>query len=342
MSNTATVTSTEQSPTTKVTPLVRHSRRDSWGRAIMLWERDHKRGYQFEDGEVRVFAEGYYGLLEPARKPDPLLRNQLLQKARDSGLLDFMQKGKSGGRSSRPSGPKPTVADQITLFSNEFVAGFLDEEWVKAYRSRDKGRIKRLRDPAIADAKQRLSKAGLDECIEAGRYPEVFARVVEVLAKTDLVSRKQLEIFEGVEVDRDLAVAMRDYLHDVRTGELEPMARLRRDLARFGVRKIAWTALTAPRALLHPDDHMCVRPSMLRAQAKNIMPRHAPGRQPNADDYARCLEVAMTVRKQLTEADLAPRDLFDVTDFMWATLRPAVKDDLQNAMLERTTDTSLS
>lgn len=340
MSNIATVTSADQTPTTKVTPLVRHSRRDSWGRAIMVWEREHKRGYQFEDGEVRVFAEGYYGLLEPARKPDPLLRNQLMQQARESGLLERTQKGrKSGGKSS---GPKPTVADQITLFSNEFVAGFRDEEWVKAYRSRDKGRIKRLRDPAIADAKQRLSKADLDACIEAGRYGDVFARVVEVLGKTDLVTKKQLEIFENLEVDRDLAVAMRDYLHDVRTGELEPMARLRRDLARFGVRKIAWTVLTAPRALLHPDDHMCVRPSMVRAQAKNIMPRHAPGRQPNADDYARCLEVAMTVRKQLTEADLAPRDLFDVTDFMWSTLRPAVKDDLKKAMLERTTDTTLS
>lgn len=330
------VTTQDQPTDAMAAPLVRHARRESWGRAVMLWENEQKRGYQFEDGQMRVFAEGYYDLLQPARKPDPMLRHRLIQTARENGFVPTSTQKQGKAKSTAPSGPTPTLADQIEVFRNEFPDGFADEQWVHAYRARSGRRIKRLKDPAIAEAAQRLSKPVLDAMIEAGEYANVLASVVDVVKLTDLASAQQLAVFENLPVDRPLAEAMRDYLHDVASTDLEPMARLRRELARFGVKKIAWTALTAPRALLHPSDHMCVRPSIVRTQAKHGVARHAPGRQPNAADYSRALELAMAVREALTKAELAPRDLFDVTDFMWATLRPAQREKLQEAMVLRT------
>ena len=35
--------------------LYRHSKRKQWGFAVLAWEKEGKRGYQFEDGELRVW-----------------------------------------------------------------------------------------------------------------------------------------------------------------------------------------------------------------------------------------------------------------------------------------------
>src|SRR5688572_12808538 len=45
--------------------LFQHASRPEWGGALIAWERDGKRGYQFEDGQLRIFTTGHYYLLEP-------------------------------------------------------------------------------------------------------------------------------------------------------------------------------------------------------------------------------------------------------------------------------------
>lgn len=317
--------------------LVHHSRRRGWGCALLVWEREGKRGYLFEDGTLRVFAESYYDLLQPAAEPDPLLRREILQKAKQDGHLPGTA-ARSGAKqtSAKPTEPQPTLEDQITVFEQAFEDGFGDSTWIETHRARSSGRqLKRHRDPAIAAAAKRLSQEALDECIAAGRHGEVFERVVEVVKETDLATSTQVATFEGLRVDEGLAIAMRDFLHDIRAGDLASMARLRRELAKAGVRKIPWTMLTAPRALLHPHDHMWVRPSAVKRQAQLLMPRCKPEQQPSSEGYSRCLELAMAVREQLTKAGHEPRDLFDVTDFMWTTLRSAADKDLVRAMIDR-------
>ncbi|MEM9458344.1 MAG: hypothetical protein AAGF11_29475 [Myxococcota bacterium] len=327
--------SLQQSSPETARPLVRHTRRESWGRALMLWERENKRGYQFEDGEIRVFAKPYFELLQPAKKPDPVLRHKLREQAVASGELEPVKKRKVGiGR--RASAPVPNMDDQITVFESLFPDAFHGTAWTETYRSRAEGRrLKRHRDPAIAEAAERLGTEALHACIDRGDYAEVYQRMVDVVANTDLATRQQLEGFRRLKVDAELARSMVGFLHDVRSGELDAMARLRRALARQDFRKVPWTALTAPRALLHPNDHMCVRPSVLRAQARLIAPRYKPSQVPSASDYSQCLELAMAVREHLTKAGFAPRDLFDVALFMQLTLGASVKEKLLAAMVER-------
>jgi hypothetical protein len=302
----------------------------------MLWEHEGKRGYQFEDGKLRVIAEAYFDLLQPAIKPDPVVRSQLHEQARQNG---FLPRGTAsrGTRSARaPSTPQPNLEDQIEVFESLFPGGFDDTGWIEQVRGKAGARRKKTyRDPAIADAREQLAKQALEACIEAGRHAEVFDRVLGVLRRTDLVNKSQLAALEGLDVDRELAEAMVAYLHDIRESALEPMARLRRALARHDVRKLAWNALTAPRALLYPADHMCVRPTTLRAQAKLTSPRFRPGAAPSAADYSRCLELAMGVREQLSKENFTPRDLFDVIAFMRVTLAAKVKPQLLEAMARR-------
>lgn len=315
-----------------VRPIVRHTRREHWGRALMVWERENKRGYQFEDGEVRVFAEPYFSLLQPAKNPDPMLRYHLREKAFANGVLE--RSAKDGrGRNARP---RPSLDDQVTVFEELYPEGFHGTEWTELTRARLEGRrLKRHRDPAIAEAKERLGAGALRSCIERGEPAEVFQRIVEVVGNTDLATRKQLDVFRSIPVDAELADAMVCFVHDIRQGDLATMARLRGALARHGARVLPWPALTAPRALLWPSDHMCIRPSVIRAQAKLIGEHYKPEQSPSAASYSRCLELGMLVRGHLTKVGFLPRDLFDVAAFMQVTLSSKVKDRLVSAMVHR-------
>lgn len=313
-------------------PLVRHTRREAWGRALMLWEREGKRGYQFEDGKLRVFAEDYFGLLQPAKRPDPVVRHEL----REQALRNGYSRETVSGSAKAPAAPLPNLEDQMEVFEALFPAGFEDAAWIKDVRGApDLRRKKAHRDAAIAEAQEKLSQESLQKCITEGRYGEVLERVLGVVARTNLANKPQLAVFDGLTVDRELAEALVAFLHDIREDALVPMARLRRALARQDVRKIAWNALTAPRALLYPADHMCVRPHTLRGQAKLSAPRYKPSSSPTAADYSRCLELAMSVREQLAKENFTPRDLFDVTEFMRVTLAPKVKPQLLEAMARR-------
>ncbi|MEL6182380.1 MAG: hypothetical protein AAFS10_25715, partial [Myxococcota bacterium] len=47
-----------------------HTKRPNWGRAILAWEQGGKRGYQFEDGRLRVFKKDFYGLFDTVELPE--------------------------------------------------------------------------------------------------------------------------------------------------------------------------------------------------------------------------------------------------------------------------------
>lgn len=302
----------------------------------MVWERENKRGYQFEDGEVRVFAEPYFGLLQPASQPDAVLRHQLRERAVLNGVLEPVTTTRNGISRAKQSAPQPNLDDQLTVFEALFPEGFHGARWTDQRRGRVEGRrLKRHLDPAIDDAAVRLGAAPLQALIDEGRHAEVLQRFVDVVGSTDLATNKQLEGFRQLRADAELTQALHGFLHDTRRGDLAPMARLRLELARLGFRKLPWTALTAARALLYPTDHMVVRPSVVRAQAKLLAPRFRLGPVPSAAEYSRSLEFTMTVRAHLTKSGLIPRDLFDVTGFMRVTLAASAKRARLEAMVER-------
>ncbi len=335
MTEATNTSSQSETSTNGPVPLVRHTKKQEWGRALLLWRREEKRAYQFEDGNMRVFAERFCDFFQPARQPDPVLRELLRERAvADGHMLTDGSKGK--GKAVANLGPTPTVADQIVVFNNLFEGGFLGTQWRDACRAREKGKaLKRHLDPVLESAQKQLDQAVLREHIENGNPTLVVSTILELVGKTTMATSKQLEVFRSLEVDDTLALAFVDFLYDVPAAKGGALNQLRLALAKQDLKKVPWTVLTAARALVHPETHVFVRPSAFRDQAKLLMPGFTLTTVPKPDAYARCLEMAIGIRSSLREAGMQPRDLFDVAEFMRVTLSKSNRDELLGAMTER-------
>ena len=326
------IDATTPTPVPPARPYVRHAKRDMWGRALFLWEREGKRGYQFEDGDVRVFAEGYYHFLQPAVAIDAELRVRLEQLALKNGALP--KADDKSGKSKGPAAAQPTLADQLTLFLEMFPEGFAGEAFATKHRGGKGRRVKRHRDPALAVAADLLRPDALRDLVDRGMYAELATRLVDVLAPTDLVTKAQLDALRKLTFDARLAAAMVDFIH----GDGDEGTRfrtLRRALARAGLKTPAWPMLTGLLALAHPERHVCVRRSAFERQAKLLSVPGKRTRKVCVEAYQSYRAMAEAIRDELTERGRAPKDMFDLHDFIWLTLRPAAKADLETAMVAR-------
>ena len=82
-----------------------------------------------------------------------------------------------------------------------------------------------------------------------------------------------------------------------------------------------WGLATSLPALLDPQKHVCVRTSVFRAQASTIMPTLSVDPEADLAVYEALQKMVLDLRKRLEKEGLEPRDLFDVRNFIWLTLR---------------------
>ncbi len=320
---------TEQATETTATPNVRrssgatvyrHRKRPSWGLAAFLWEREGKRGYQFQDGMVRVFKEGFFDMMVPIDAPkDPAAARSVRR------LAARKKAGQSIG-----SKPVPRVADQIALFMSQYPEGFAGAAWKKEVRGQGAKRdLKRHRDRPVQLAKDLWNRDALAEAIEMERWATVQERVVEVLRVTDLVSKKEVDKLAALEPSKTLAWCLYNLLY----GEEDHSKNFEafvREVGKMGL-KVSWQLITALPALAHPNEHVCVRPSVFKEQAKMVKPKMKAGTKPKASDYGQYLEVMAVVLDELKAAGREPRDMLDVAQFVWITLRPSARERLVGA-----------
>jgi hypothetical protein len=310
------MSSTEQEPAPQPGDrLYQHSKRKQWGFAVLAWERDGKRGYQFEDGELRVFTKEYYGMLAEAECPPDQAARLLAKLGRQSGA------GKGGDGKAKER--QLTFQEQLQVFLAEFPEGFAGKRWKDEHRGEGvPRRLKRHRDFAVAEAAELLSAEALDELIAAGNHAEVARRLGEVVNGSDLVTRAQAEPIVRATPSPDLSKGVRELLYG--GGELEArFDEMCRVLLEAGRKQLSWPLVTAVPAVVRPDAHVAVRPTVLGKQSQWAHPRLRWAAKPEGKAYARILAMAITVRDALTGAGHAPKDLLDVYDFMHVTLRPA-------------------
>lgn len=298
--------------------LFRHTKRPNWGVAALVWERNGKRGYQFSDGKLRVFKEGYYTLFESA------VVEQGGEAAR--AMIRLTNQRRSEGTNDTTN-QLSTLRDQIELFRREYPTGFVGTTWTKKYRGTGaRRRLKRHRDPALAEAAQ-LGQNELRTLIAAEQWGLVLDVVVALLSGTNLVPAGQLRKLRALSPSRELVFAISRWLHGEHADEREAnkrFDRLVRELGDAGT----WEIVTALGGLVHPKAHTCVRLSVYSTQGKMLMSGLRVQRRPRGKDYHRLLEVARTVQAELEGQGFAPRDLLDVYDFVWETLRPAARETL--------------
>lgn len=293
--------------------LYRHVMRPRWGLAIMAFDHHDKRGYQFEDGKLRIIKRGYYKLLEEVQAPADRTMRVLERLGRALG------RRQAARRANEELIP---LAIQIAHFRNLHPAGFEGEAWVKKVRGRgEKKVLKRHRDPAVARARERLSAKALGRLIKADDHEAVLGALIEVLDETNLVSAAKLKPLRRLAAHRRSAAA--EALRELLYGEGAFAGRLEAWIQSLG--EASWELATAPTALVHPDRHVCVRPSVFKQQAQWMAPRLEHSSKPDAMVYMRYLKMAQAVQAALTEAGLPPADLLDVLDFIYDTLRPAVR-----------------
>jgi hypothetical protein len=307
--------------------LYKHRDRPRWGLAVLAWDHIDKRGYQFEDGKLRVFKRGYYQLLEEVDPPMDKTRRVLEQLNRALGRHEARK------ASPRTAEAPITLASQIEYFKELYPDGFRDAAWKEKMRGVGvKRALKRNRDPAIESARARLAGDALDRLLASDLHDEVVETLITVLDKTSLVSAAKLKLIREAPYHRRQAIALA--LRDLLQGDTSIKHRLESFVRSIG--DPSWELATAPLALCCPEQHVCVTPSVFKLQAQWMAPRLEHPRAPDGETYTRYLEMALAVRRQLESAGLRPQDLLDVHDFVCLTLRPAAR----KAMARRSSATA--
>lgn len=301
------------------TGIYRHDRRPEWGVAIMAWEKNGRRAYQFEDGRLRRFKEGYYSLMQPAG-----------QVEESEALVADLQAAIEAKRGSpgKQLDPVASFDDQVKYFEEMYPEGFKDEKWVVDHRS-DGRALKRHRDPSSQATQEKLSEERCDELMAADRHAELVEAALEILAGTDLVALRDVKVLRKMEdaQQKEYAEILRDLLH----GDADYGQRFKRYvefLEEILDGRPSWRLATALQALMDPEYHVCVRRSAFIRQAASIAPKAKYTKKPRRRSYANFRRVATAAQTRLEAADHEPRDLLDIYDFIWNTLRNAALEHL--------------
>ena len=298
--------------------LFAHKNRKDWGVGVLAWEADGKRGYLFDNGQERTMASGFFEMMRRVEQPNA---EQSAAYAKLQRILAARAKANDSARRGA------TFADHVERFRETYADGLQDAKWLVEVRGEGaEHRAPRHRDAAIAEAKEQLSAVALDALITAQKHEQLWNLVTSVLGHTDLVPAAQLRKPKGatVEQQRALAVAVRELLYG-KTPYEQRFERYLAALAGFYGEPARWEIATAPSAIVHPADHVCVQPGVFRQHLKATGSSGTVAARPGNTAYAKLLVNIRFVGTQLTGQDEAPRDLLDVLDFMRIALKPTPK-----------------
>jgi hypothetical protein len=259
-----------------------------------------------------VFKQGYYHHLEEVDTTADRLAALM--------AMVFEVAASPSRPSAAPDPHSVSLDEQIDYFLASYPGGFQGEAWRAEHRSGAKRSLKSHRDPAVALAKRDLAQPALDSFIDEYRDSEGLGALCGVLSRTDLVGVAHFRPLTGLRGDGSRAVVSR--LRDLLWGE-EPLshrfARWVSALALVCGRGPSWELVTAPLALVHPDDHVCVRTASFQAQASWMAPQLRFGLPPLASVYARSIAMAQRIRQTISERGAPANDLLDIHDFIGFT-----------------------
>ncbi|MCB9592973.1 MAG: hypothetical protein H6719_09600 [Sandaracinaceae bacterium] len=308
------------SPSAVSTALFRHSRREVWGLGTVVQALDDRLRMQFQDGRTRTFKKGYYHLLDAVDRPlDVTL-----------AIVTALRNMADGGSTPKGAGGRmpPSLEEQIAYFAELFEDGFLSESYAEQHRGDGRKRpLKRHRDAMVTAAAEGLGAKVLQRRLAADEHTAVHAAASSVLALTDLVSAKERKAFAEIDPSHHAAVA--SSLHALLHGKSKIAVRIDgyvASLERALGEAPSWELTTVLLGAVHPATHLVMRTSPLTLQAAWMAPGLMLSGRPMGLLYERFHAMTMRVDEALREAGHEPRDLLDVCDFMWMTLKPAARE----------------
>ncbi len=312
--------------TPKTFAVFEHEKRREWGLGVLAWETSTKRGYVFENGQLRILVRAFYPLMREVDRPIEEIRALVatLKPELDAARAEL---GSSAHPARRESSPPMSFEEQLELFRAAFPGGFEDPQWVEQQRGTNaKKRLVAHRDPAIADAQKLLGAEALEARIASQAFRSIQDDIWTLLKRTDLLPSAELALLRTPEPERQRALSLMvmELLH----GGGDYGTRFDRFVVTFQQafgKPAGWQFATALPALVEPSEHVAVRPTAFRAQARWMAPGSSLPKSPNSAGYRRCLAMAKHVATRLTEQNQPPRDLMDVYDFIRITAKPRSK-----------------
>ncbi|TVR65182.1 MAG: hypothetical protein EA422_04840 [Gemmatimonadales bacterium] len=303
--------------------LYRHSQRPEWGLALLAWERNNRRAYQFEDGKLRKISKGYYDLMDPV-DPEDVPATAVVAN------LQATIKGLRGGSERKVVKATCSFEEQLRLFTKLYPEGFQDPKWIEDKRGRAEGSsLKRHREPSLLAAREALDPSLAASLMEEGRHGELTESVLDVLAGTNLVPLSHVKALRRLDAGEsaEYAEVVFHLVHGDATLQ-ERFGRYLKVMTRLLGGRPSWRISTALLALTHPQEEVAVRRSAFIRQAGSIAPTGLYSRRPTVVSYLSFRRVAIGVRKRLEAAALPPADMLDVHDFIWTTLRKSALEHL--------------
>ncbi len=303
------------------TQLYRHVKRPEWGVGILVGEYDDARSYQFEDGQLRKIRKGYYKLIEPAQDLGD----------RAEHIRENLNRVVGAGNDADQIVVDAVCpfSSQVALFTRLYPGGFEDPEWISDHRQPSGAPLKRHRVPISTEAREVLSPSRCGEILASGKPGRLLDIVADLLARTDLVPVSHAKALRGLDSDEKSRYGgtLADLLHGERPYEERFKDHLIAHEEIFGARP-SWRVATILPALVHPQDHVAVRRSVFFRQAGSVAPTARYTKRARVGSYGNFRRVAVGVRERLNAMGHTPRDLLDVHDFVWATLRTAALEHL--------------
>ena len=278
--------------------LHQHRARPEWGLALRIRQRDGRHDFQFQDGQMRTIAADFLHLLVPVDRPADETSAALRELTAMSGIA------LARSQRDRESETRAiTLDEQVAWFVEQYADGFDDDQWVRKVRGvGQKRRAKAHREAAIAEARELLSEEELSRLLAELRGDEIWARARRVLEGTSLISNAQLRPLDELNPERHgpFGKALRDLLYGDQDFELR-FTKLMQVFCATPT-PLSWAAATA----------------WLDKQQLLEVPNRPVGRI-----YLRLRDMALALQDELQSRGFQLRDLLDVYDFIWCTLRPA-------------------
>lgn len=296
--------------------LYEHPARPTWGRCVLVAERDGKVFLHCEDGAEHIVAATHKGALAPVSL-DPAQATAISETILGHRSA---QANKARPRAKKKAGAtqRPNFEQQVDRFVTAFPGGFTDEKFIADERgvAGSEGSW----DTAIGRAGSVLSAAAL-------QAEGAFANILTFLQETAIVHPMEgpLPLKQIPEADRQGFVgALRELLHGAgdHAGRFDAFVAAVRSAGTDGaVKRPSWPLTTLFPALHNPKEHAYIKPKLLLVQADILGTKIEYQSTPGGASYEQFRDVLKNVSERLITAGHAPRDLLDVGTFVQHTLK---------------------
>ena len=198
-------------------------------------------------------------------------------------------------------------------FLRYFPGGFRDETYIAW--ERDYKWSAHLRWDELLD------QAEMERLIAAEQFPEIARRAAQVESRTNLLfSFEKMALRDAIRTGpgaRAFAHGLYNLLYapGVPDDKFERWCATLAALPRRQTRVLTWPLATVFGFLAMPARHIFLKPRVTRRAAEAYGFPFEYRSRPNWDTYSSLLELARTVRRDLTR--MHPRDMIDIQSFLW-------------------------